>query len=100
LAFSGHWAHDGAYFEQQRWGLVKKANVNVDGDTIDRKVGNAIARTFSGVGGMGVPQGERILSWRKKKGQRRMARSIVGTYQYMVWLPMNDRHSDKLYADS
>ncbi|CUS12194.1 unnamed protein product [Tuber aestivum] len=83
LAFSGHWAHDGAYFEQQRWGLVKKTQVSVVGDTIDKRTGNALARALSATTAT-VPHGERVLSWRNKNGRRRMARSIVGTYQYMV----------------
>ncbi|RPB00617.1 kinase-like protein [Choiromyces venosus 120613-1] len=83
LAFSGHWAHDAAYFEQQRWGLIKKTQVSVGGDTIDKRTGNTLARVLSTTDST-IPHGERVLSWRNKSGQRRMARSIVGTYQYMA----------------
>ncbi|PWW77392.1 kinase-like protein [Tuber magnatum] len=83
LAFSGHWAHDGAYFEQQRWGLIKKTQARMDGDTIDKRTGKALARALSTTAPT-IPHGERVLSWRNKCGRRRMARSIVGTYQYMA----------------
>ncbi|KAG0136877.1 kinase-like domain-containing protein [Tuber indicum] len=83
LAFSGHWAHDSAYFEEQRWGLVKKTQVSVGGDTIDKRTGNALARVLSTKVST-IPHEERVLSWRNKSGRRRMARSVVGTYQYMA----------------
>ena len=53
------------------------------GDTIDKRTGNAMARVLNATAST-IPHGERVLSWRNKSGRRRMARSIVGTYQYMV----------------
>ncbi|KAH8153342.1 uncharacterized protein LAJ45_02154 [Morchella importuna] len=84
LAFSGHWTHDTAYFDHQRWGLLRKTGVCVEGDSIDRKEGKDITKRLRSWRWGEVPDNERILSWRNKKCKRRMANSVVGTYQYMA----------------
>ncbi|RPB13285.1 kinase-like protein [Morchella conica CCBAS932] len=84
LAFSGHWTHDTAYFDHQRWGLLRKTGVCVEGDSIDRKEGKDITKRLRSWRWGEVPDNERILSWRNKKCKRRMANSVVGTYQFSV----------------
>ncbi|CAI4216846.1 unnamed protein product [Parascedosporium putredinis] len=35
LAFDGHWSHDTAYYNYQRYSLVRQLGIVVDGDTCD-----------------------------------------------------------------
>ncbi|TVY59181.1 Serine/threonine-protein kinase cbk1 [Lachnellula cervina] len=96
LAFDGHWSHDQAYFNNQRYSLLTKLGINVEGDTIDKKEGRTIAAAMKIAGVlMGGKErhdrhssnnsdGEGILNWRNRNGNRTLARSVVGTSQYMA----------------
>ena len=97
LAFNGHWAHDQCYFNNHRHSLMEKLGIVVDGDSIDRKEGNsiaaamALAKVFTGRKTChekpqfdGPNDNEGILQWRDRIGKRRLARSVVGTSQYMA----------------
>ena len=39
LAFDGHWSHDSSYFQTQRYSLVDKLGIAVEGDALDRAEG-------------------------------------------------------------
>ncbi|KAI9832817.1 MAG: hypothetical protein M1826_000983 [Phylliscum demangeonii] len=97
LAFDGHWSHDQSYIQHQRYSLLDKLGVEVRGDNADRKqtkpfaappkaadVGmrrHELSLTAWAEEGAG---GEGILDWRNRTGIREMAKSTVGTSQYMA----------------
>ena len=97
LAFDGHWAHDQSFFANHRLSLMEKLGIEVDGDSIDRKEGASIAASMA-IADI-VTSGKRrdkiqlietpgetetILQWRNRIGKRKLARSVVGTSQYMA----------------
>lgn len=98
LAFDGHWSHDQGYFNHHRYSLLSKLGIKVEGDTIDkqqgRSIGNGIKSAQMFLGGIdrhekkddssGYDLGEGILNWRNCKGNRALAKSVVGTSQYMA----------------
>ena len=96
LAFDGHWAHDQAYFNEHRQSLMDKLGINVQGDTIDRKEGSRIAAGMRLANIMhpgrrvrkaqvdGPSENDAILDWRNRNCKRKLAKSIVGTSQYMA----------------
>lgn len=99
LAFDGHWAHDQTYFNNHRAALMDKLGIEVGGDSLDRKESKTIA---AGIAANACPErkerkelreksqvespadNEDILGWRNRKGKRKLARSVVGTSQYMA----------------
>ena len=97
LAFDGHWAHDQNYFNSHRQTLMEKLGIRVEGDSVDRKEGANIAagmalaniltgrRTLYGKPESNGPSdNEGILQWRNRNCKRKLARSVVGTSQYMA----------------
>lgn len=94
LAFDGHWTHDQAYFNNQRHSLLKKLGITVEGDSEDRKEAKTApdkqSRPLAGQAGVRdddlrePKDGVHILDWRNHKERRRLAKSIVGTSQYMA----------------
>lgn len=97
LAFDGHWAHDQNYFNDHRHSLMESLGIIVDGDSIDRKEGRKIAAGMSLANRFadakncdkkpqfdGPADKEGILEWRNRVGTRKLARSMVGTSQYMA----------------
>lgn len=97
LAFDGHWAHDQNYFNDHRHSLMESLGIFVDGDSIDRKEGRKIAAGMDRVNRLsgakvcdkkpqfdGPADKEGILEWRNRVGTRKLARSVVGTSQYMA----------------
>jgi protein-serine/threonine kinase len=93
LAFDGHWSHDQSYFNNHRYSLLTKLGINVDGDSIDKKEGKtlAVAMKMAQVVSGGAERHERnsssadnVLNWRNHNGNRSLARSVVGTSQYMA----------------
>ncbi len=97
LAFDGHWAHDQSYYNNQRYSLMDKLGIQVEGDSLDRKEGQSIAAGMKlaniltgGKERHEKPEAdepnedEGILQWRNRNGKRRLARSVVGTSQYMA----------------
>lgn len=96
LAFDGHWSHDQAYFSNHRYSLLTKLGINVEGDSIDKKEGQAIAAAMK-ISHTIMPTKDRhelksseasesdgILDLRNRNGNRSLARSVVGTSQYMA----------------
>jgi protein-serine/threonine kinase len=99
LAFDGHWSHDQAYYNNHRYSLLTKLGLNVDGDTIDKKEGQTLAAAMKLAnvlrGGKDrhekkiaksptTSDEEGLLNWRNRTGNRSLARSVVGTSQYMA----------------
>lgn len=97
LAFDGHWSHDQSYYNNQRYSLMEKLGIQVEGDTLDRKEGQSVAAGMKLAsvltGGKerhekpevdGPKEHEGILQWRNRNGKRKLARSVVGTSQYMA----------------
>ena len=97
LAFDGHWAHDQSYFNNHRYSLMEKLGIEVGGDSIDRDEdikkdgGRKLAAVIMGGKARHEkptfkhPFGhESILQWRNRHGKRKLAKSVVGTSQYMA----------------
>ncbi len=97
LAFDGHWAHDQSYYNQQRYTLMDRLGIQVEGDSLDRKEGQSIAAGMKLANILtgskdrhekpeadGPDEDETILQWRNRNGKRKLARSVVGTSQYMA----------------
>ncbi|KAI1356847.1 kinase-like protein [Xylaria sp. FL0043] len=101
LAFDGHWSHDTSYYHTQRYSLLQKLGLSVEGDSTDRKEGLQGTMKWA----QGVTQAmqkharqpagpanakstavrdEPLLNWRNRCGNRSAARSCVGTSQYMA----------------
>jgi len=96
LAFDGHWSHDQSYFNNHRYSILNKLNIHMDGDTIDKKEARSITAALKTANvpnpgkdrherkSSNVSDGERLLDWRNRHGNRSLARSVVGTSQYMA----------------
>ncbi|KAL1847934.1 hypothetical protein Plec18170_008347 [Paecilomyces lecythidis] len=93
LAFDGHWSHDQAYFNNHRHSLLKKLGINIEGDKQDREEAKAAANSPPGTPperlnieeeDRGPGPTETLLQWRNRKEKRRLAKSVVGTSQYMA----------------
>lgn len=92
LAFDGHWAHDQWYFTYQRHSLLKRLGIHVDGDAEDQKESQDTTKQSAGASREDEsmdddwihPPTNGLLGWRDKNQKRRMARSVVGTSQYMA----------------
>ncbi|KAH8814942.1 kinase-like domain-containing protein [Xylogone sp. PMI_703] len=96
LAFDGSWFHDQSYYNNSRYSLLEKLGIKIEGDTLDRKEANKIAAASQVVDAilrnrerqkMEYPvftNGESILDWRNRRCNRDLARSVVGTSQYMA----------------
>jgi len=95
LAFDGHWSHDQSFYNHHRYSLLTKLGINVEGDSIDKKDGRtvqvAMKLAHAIMGGKDkhekkstVSDSEGILNWRNRTGNRTLARSVVGTSQYMA----------------
>ncbi|CAG8437140.1 10451_t:CDS:2 [Scutellospora calospora] len=68
LATDFHWAHDSAYYDQQRRDLLRKTGVDVETDTLSRLMGKKYQTS---------------KCWRDKH-RKIMAYSVVGTNNYMA----------------
>lgn len=90
LAFDGHWSHNQEYFHNHRYSLIDKLGIEVEGDAKDQSGEYESANSsmnylhHRGDRPPGLKPGERVLDWRDRNEQRRLARSIVGTSQYMA----------------
>lgn len=96
LAFDGHWSHDQAYYNNHRYSLLNKLGITVEGDSIDKKEGRGIATAMKiaqvimcgqqrhDINPSNGDENEGILNWRNRNGNRVLARSVVGTSQYMA----------------
>ncbi|KAB8346348.1 hypothetical protein FH972_023392 [Carpinus fangiana] len=86
LAFDGHWSHNQAYYNDHRYSLLERFGVVVDGDEQDCNGGQPPHNFSSTSQFFG---GERDLAGRFKiiqgrNNRRKLAKSVVGTSQYMA----------------
>ena len=99
LAFDGQWEHDQKFFHNHRHNMLEKLKIEVIGDEQDQQeqeeMDNAsrIAQTFAGKHFRSSKTdechaddngSEPILDYRTRTQQRHLARSVVGTSQYMA----------------
>ena len=95
LAFDGHWSHDQSFYNNHRYSLLTKLGIAVEGDAIDKKDGRSVQAAMKLahviMGGKDkhekksdASEEEGILNWRNRTGNRTLARSVVGTSQYMA----------------
>lgn len=96
LAFDGHWSHDQDYYNNHRYSLLTKLGIRVEGDTIDKKEGRSMAAVMKAAnalrgakdrherGSTSSSETDGLLNWRNRNGNRALARSVVGTSQYMA----------------
>ncbi|KAF5582616.1 agc ndr ndr kinase [Fusarium pseudocircinatum] len=97
LAFNDHWSHDAAYYNTHRYSLVRRLNMNINGDETDQKGSKDLLKHLewyqslvSGLDRHGkhpLASNEdlrSLIGWRNRHGNRTAARSVVGTSQYMA----------------
>ncbi|EIT73211.1 serine/threonine protein kinase [Aspergillus oryzae 3.042] len=89
LAFDGHWAHDQVYYNEHRYSLVKRLGIQVDGDVEDQKEERTRKAEQAPLNNSDdtvtfMPPSVNLLEWRDQHQMRRLARSVVGTSQYMA----------------
>ncbi|KAK2766295.1 hypothetical protein FQN54_007812 [Arachnomyces sp. PD_36] len=97
LAFDGHWSHNQAYFNNHRHSLLKKLGIRIEGDTQDREEEAKAAAAAAEASNPPAQECEEhhiqetepgpnqcVLQWRNRKEKRRLAKSVVGTSQYMA----------------
>ncbi|RVX66249.1 hypothetical protein B0A52_10176 [Exophiala mesophila] len=99
LAFDGHWWHDQSFYHDHRQPLLDHLKIRIDGDDQDIKEKREFEERQSAVRPNKQERrawknsvfskdqpilGEPILDWRNRCQRRRLARSVVGTSQYMA----------------
>ncbi|KAF2997623.1 hypothetical protein E8E13_004307 [Curvularia kusanoi] len=97
LAFDGHWMHNQAYYNEQRYGLLQDLDMNVMGDAQDKaedRHRQSVRKTIDLINGnVGSRQrfGSKqdgtsgpVLDWLNQTQRRQFAKSVVGTSQYMA----------------
>jgi serine/threonine protein kinase len=99
LSFSGHWAHSQSYYNAQRESLLETLGLELDGDEQDvierrqsldeddgERHGNLHRHPHVSSNKRTTPGARRegLLPYRNRTERRRLARSIVGTTQYMA----------------
>ncbi|KAI1609900.1 protein kinase [Exophiala viscosa] len=99
LAFDGEWSHDQRFYHESRHSLLGHLGLDIEGDEQDRRekehreskdsaactTSKTSHRTpFMASDSRDEPMiGEPIVDWRNRSQRRRLARSVVGTSQYM-----------------
>ena len=89
LAFDGHWSHDAGYYNYHRFSLLKRLGINLDGEEGDKREDRAVHRQLKSTSltkydKANQVDGEPLLDWRERCGNRLAANSVVGTRQYMA----------------
>lgn len=97
LAFDGHWSHSQAYYTNHRTYLLDKLGIKIAGDEQDAVEdilvnGDAdedsrppsITPSFNKRDAEENAKREGLLIWRNRTERRKLARSVVGTSQYMA----------------
>ena len=94
LAFNGHWAHNQSYHTGQRMGLLAKLGIKIKGDEQDavedmqaegeQAYGAVDGERHEARGSEEGAKREGLLNWRNRTEKRKLARSVVGTSQYMA----------------
>ncbi|KAI1112464.1 kinase-like protein [Nemania sp. NC0429] len=88
LAFDGHWSHDTSYYHTQRYSLLHKLGLSVEGDAADRAEGLQ--------GRMKWEQGVTLAM--QKHERRQLPRTKVTTYPSPMTPPLTPRSSSSLAA--
>jgi protein-serine/threonine kinase len=93
LAFDGHWCHNQKYFMETRYSILDKLGIELIGDAQDIAEAQAVA-VAEGISGNRPkatykddtirPEGQPVLDHLNLMWKRKMARTIVGTSQYMA----------------
>lgn len=105
LAFDGLWEHDQRYFHKQRLHLMEELGFDVEGDAEDQKESLRKRRQIESrsehesVLGLSdqklcAASKDKLVDWRNKTQKRRLARSVVGTSQYMAPEVIRGDHYD------
>jgi serine/threonine protein kinase len=104
LAFDGEWCHDQKFHQKNRHSLMEQLGLEVVGDSQDlqEKEGAEVMKQDMNGTPISSPEkrhahglersacqdepaiGEPLLDWRNRSQRRRLARSVVGTSQYMA----------------
>jgi serine/threonine protein kinase len=99
LAFDGHWSHNQAYYNETRRSLLDKLEIPINGDVADveerekleksRRLAMAGASTQEAPSPFHEkpsdrPEGTFMLEKLNRTWRRRLAKSVVGTSQYMA----------------
>ncbi|KAJ5619798.1 hypothetical protein N7510_003782 [Penicillium lagena] len=89
LAFNGHWSHDQVYYAVQRYSLLDKLGIRIEGDDEDQEESaNAKETSLSSIDKPGLKTGRELTAGlpglQDIKDKRRLAKSMVGTSQYMA----------------
>lgn len=96
LAFDGLWEHDQKYFNKQRYSLMSDLGVDIEGDAEDQKdaarrlrrlaEGREYLDSSSSISDdkLCAATNTKLVDWRNKNQRRQLARSVVGTSQYMA----------------
>lgn len=97
LAFDGHWSHSQSYYSNHRHYLLDKLGIKISGDDQDVHEGAGMnvdidqdfrtpGRTpsYSKRDAEENAKREGLLDWRNRNERRKLARSVVGTSQYMA----------------
>jgi len=100
LAFDGHWAHTQRYYNEHRLSLMDKLGVRIRGDQQDREAaGQQLTKsrsmpTIAGPPDAVVSVTSESVRRTPRLHHRKVARSIVGTSQYMAPEVINGRLYD------
>ena len=96
LAFDGFWEHDQKYFYKHRHSLMSDLGVEVEGDAEDQRDAARRKRRQTDAREAHKPtvnisdeklcaaSKDKLIDWRNRNQKRRLARSVVGTSQYMA----------------
>ena len=99
LAFDGHWSHTQAYYHNHRYLLAEQLGIRIFGDSQDSFDDDDVGSSFpAAIGGKqsqnqsfpnakNMPEqikDETLIEWRNRTQNRKLAKSIVGTSQYMA----------------
>lgn len=97
LAFDGKWPHDASYYNYHRYALLRKLNLDAQGDEKDQEDCKSVQSQVEKAQALAAEFGRHdernlgsdpdlaaILGWRNTRSNRMRANSVVGTSQYMA----------------
>ena len=84
LAFDGHWAHKQSYYDGHRYSLLERFGVEVQGDAQDLKEEREQSPRRNRFRNLRQTRHGEVWSEESRFRRRKLARSVVGTSQYMA----------------